>query len=342
MKKRSVLSFIVSLLIVLGLVLGALFFLNNTVNETPDKEDVFVTIPTLKDALEKKRFLHISDLNSEHFGKEQEGLKKLIEGQRYAAVFFTGDMLGKRNDPTAFAELLRVFPKDTAMFFIAGDDDPPVFENGDYAPWIRYLESFGVKYLDSPELIKSGKERIWVCPFDILLMDLKESRKSYEKTLSKAQDDSDPIQLKLAQKRLSIIERAERAQLEMLSTDSYICLSHIPLGESDLSLIYDLKSEETKLKNFPGVLSLILSGHFNNGQWHLPFVGPLFKPEHELFSEYGILAKHKKLSGFLQVRGIAQHISPGLSTSSIYPAYASFRLFNRPMISYVILTQNLR
>lgn len=312
-------------------------FLNKTINQNPEREYVDIRIAGLDSRLEGKRFLHISDLNSESFGENQEKLEKLLKSDRISAVFFTGDILGKRNDFSAISNLVRFLPNDLPMYIIAGDDDPPIYENGDYAFWIKKLAELNVKYLDAPEKLVINGVNVWICPFESLVLDVEQSRASYLKTIEEAKDKPElEDSASIAKIRLDVLEKTEKAMFEMLATDSYIALSHVPLTENDISMLYESKNKKNK---FPGQLSLVLSGHFINGQARLPFLGSLYyPPQYEQIVDDDDIENGKRLSGLFYMSGVAQHISPGLSYTSVYNSRLNCRFLNKPKLSYLTIS----
>lgn len=321
-----------------------IFLLNRTINNNPEREYVNITIPSLNPKLENKRFLHISDLNSESFGEEQQRLEKLLKSDRISAAFFTGDILGKKNDLKAVSALIKHLPKDLPMYIVAGDDDPDVYENGDYAFWIKRLAELNVKYLDAPEKLTINGVNVWICPFESLVVDIDESRASYLKTIEEAKENSSLSEsASIAKIRLNALERTEKAMLEMLADDTYIALSHVPVSEDDISMLYDIVSREKHKTKFPGRINLILSGHFINGQARIPLLGSLYyPPQHEKFVDDSEVEGGKRLSGLFYMSGVAQHISPGLSYTSVYNSKLNFRLFNKPKISYLTLSASYK
>jgi len=78
--------------------------------------------------------------------------------------------------------------------------------------------------------------------------------------------------------------------------------------------------------------SLILAGHYNGGQWRLPFAGAIYVPE------LGWFPKDSLVQGLSYVEGIPQHISPGLGSDPHYE-YMPGRVFNPPVMTRIVLTR---
>ena len=77
----------------------------------------------------------------------------------------------------------------------------------------------------------------------------------------------------------------------------------------------------------------MLAGHYNGGQWRLPWGGAVYVPELGWFPE------DERVTGLDYLAGIPQHISPGLGSDPHY-TYQPGRLFNPPKLTRIILTGN--
>ena len=78
---------------------------------------------------------------------------------------------------------------------------------------------------------------------------------------------------------------------------------------------------------------LILAGHYNGGQWRIPFFRAVYVPELGWFPEDSLVR------GISYPGGIPQYISPGLGASGAYPV--RFRMFNTPAVTVLTLTTKL-
>ena len=78
--------------------------------------------------------------------------------------------------------------------------------------------------------------------------------------------------------------------------------------------------------------SLILAGHYNGGQWRIPFVGAIYVPE------LGWFPKDQEIQGLSYVNGIPQYISPGMGSDPHYE-HQPGRVFNNPVITKITLTR---
>ena len=124
----------------------------------------------------------------------------------------------------------------------------------------------------------------------------------------------------------------EQIRKEILPTDIQVALTHTPLTRE---YVADLVSWGGKEDTFSmRYASLILAGHYNGGQWRLPFVGAVHVPELGWFPE------DSKIVGLSTVNGIPQYISPGLGTSAA-AGLPPIRLFNTPTVTLITLTSKL-
>ena len=331
------------LLLILGLVLGL-----NLVNNTyASLEETHVTVAGLDKELEGFKILHISDLHGRFFGEQQQRLFQLIRLERFHAVCLSGDMVGKKGDPRALLQLLDQLPQDVPVFLIAGDDDPePLLTRGTgesaKADYITQAEQKGAIYLDSPQFVQMGKRRVWFSPASLYTTDLAaadyalHNRKTEMTQTGEAAAQDGAARMRAVDYQLEVLARVETAKAEMDIKDAYVLLSHLPLDGEQAATLHEGDGTERKALNFPGLVSLIVSGHWNDGQWRLPLWGPVYMPP-AAQEQSRWLPGNRALSGLGSVHGMAQHISPGLGTSSAYP-FPSFRLFNRPRVSLLTLS----
>ena len=109
-----------------------------------------------------------------------------------------------------------------------------------------------------------------------------------------------------------------------------VVLTHTPLSEEYLE---DLISWTSKEEPFSiRYARLILAGHYNGGQWRIPFVGAVYVPELGWFPE------DEEVRGLSYLQGIPQYISPGLGSDPHYE-HQPGRIFNSPTITKIILTR---
>lgn len=335
--------------LLLLLVLSGIF-LNYTMTRYPVRRADKATVLGLPRGLEGMRVLHLSDLHANVYGDNQQRLMDLVRHDNYRAVCMTGDMVGKSGNVQPLLQVLSAIPSDVPVFLIAGDEDPPPVletpqqEASPLNAWVRAAQQAGAIYLDSPYKMEVGKDIIWFCPANLLTADLTAAQFAMQERLKEVQAmpegaDRD-ARLLAVQYRLDVLERTTLAKREMLPQHTYIALSHTPLGEEAVSLIHHSQDGKVVMNNFPGTLSLILSGHLNNGQVRLPLLGALYAPPSEKWPG-GFLPPDRDITGLSSARGVVQYISPGLGTSRLYPWWASFRFLNPPAITVLTLTADI-
>lgn len=343
-KRPGCLLMLMLLLAVLALVFGLNAMNNGYV--TLVKEPV--TITGLDSTFEGFRVLLISDLHGRRLGAEQQRLRDALRLESYRAVCLTGDMVGPSGDPEPLLELLRVFPEDVPVYLIAGDEDPqPLAAAADgqvKAPYIRAAEEAGAIYLDSPQRLTIGKRSLWFMPATLYTTDLVQARFALEQRRQELTALLQPTaenqgQLKVVAYQLAVLDLTEAARKEMHPQDRYILLSHVPLDADLVSILHTGEGAERKAVNFPGTASLILAGHWNDGQWRLPLLGPVLPPPGA--RELQTWTRDGALSGQASVHGVPMYVSPGLGASIAYP-WRSLRLFNRPRITELTLTAAFR
>ena len=117
---------------------------------------------------------------------------------------------------------------------------------------------------------------------------------------------------------------------EFLSTDIQVVLTHTPLSAE---YVADMVSWAGKEDLFSmRYASLILAGHYNGGQWRIPFIGAIYVPE------LGWFPQDSQVQGLSYLEGIPQYISPGLGSDPHYERQPG-RIFNSPVITRIVLTR---
>lgn len=331
------------------MLIAAAAFLNGALNRFPVKRTERLRLTGVDKGVSGFKILHISDLNGRMLGAGQKQIEALIRHENYHAVCLTGDMVGKKGNVRPLLSLMKLLPRDVPVFLVAGDEDPTPVRSAPHegeealAPWVQEAVKAGAIYLDSPQKLAFEKHTIWFCPAELLTADMASAAAALEEKAKALEGKPQPLSeedsalLAAFRYRLDTFARAQAARQEMLPKDTYIALSHVPLGESALASIQGLRDGAVTMANFPGRLGLILAGHLNNGQVHLPFAGPVYVPRSEWTGEGGFFPGAKDMSGLTTVRGVDQYISPGLSVSDTYPWWARLRVLNAPAISVLTL-----
>jgi len=327
-------------------------------------EQVQVVIPGMDSAFEGFSILHISDLHGKRFGAKQQQLKRALDNVHFDAVCITGDITGQGTGPyDAFYELLEILEPSAKrpVFFVAGDDDPPALigEPGAtadvLAEFIIGAQRRGAIYVDAPQRF-NGTDRlravgksVWIMPGSLLGLDLKNAQDQYENQLRKDQESENAnspgikARERLIKHQLEVLERAQAAYDPespdyMQPGDLRVALVHTPLRPDFIRTLQNAGGANTAGSAYARVLDLVLAGHYNGGQVRLPFIGPVYVPGDDL-PRSGWFPGNRRVQGLSQVSGIAQHISPGLGTSSAYSV--PIRLFNSPRVTVLRLTSSL-
>ncbi|NLD52429.1 MAG: metallophosphoesterase [Clostridiales bacterium] len=337
--------------LLLPLLLAAVLGLNALNNSYVSLDTQSVTVPALPKALENFSILHLSDLHAAWFGENQQRMGQLLRLERYQAVCLTGDMVGRTGNVQPLLALIDLFPNDVPVFLIPGDDDPPPLHHqsqegdGIRADYIVKAQEHGAIYLDSPHLVERDGGRVWFCPAGLYTTDLRAARFALEErqqdllTSAEGQTDKGRNALAAVRYQLEALVRTDAAREQMQPGDFTVLLSHFPLDADDIINLHQAEGDGRKMPSFPGTVALILSGHWNNGQWRLPLIGPLWLPGGRTGLD-GWLPDPQAVSGLATVHGVPQYISPGLGASGAYP-WQPFRLFNRPTVTLLKLTSRL-
>ena len=331
-----------AVLLLLPILLVAVWVLNVTVSQRVVLREMKLTVLNLPDDLEGFSILHISDLHGARFGENQKAVGTALGSTRCSCVVMTGDMLGENQDVEPVLELVALMPKDTPKFLIPGDTDGPMIVSkahsslSVYPDWVERLQEAGVQVLDLPVLITREKGRIWFVPEELYALDLEGMRNVYTKQLTELNGRTtsltpdDAARIRALEYELERIDKLAEIKKEFLPTDIQVVLTHTPLtGEYVADLVSWSQKEDIFSMRYAG---LILAGHYNGGQWRLPFAGAVYVPE------LGWFPDDKLVEGLSYVDGIPQHISPGLGSDPHYERQPG-RIFNGPEITRIVLTR---
>ena len=334
---RRILLLLLPLLIILVLVM------NVTVSRRVTLEELRLTILNLPEDLEEFSILHLSDLHGARYGEKQKAFATALANSRYSCVVMTGDMLGKDGDVQPLLELVALMPQDTPKFLIPGDTDGPVIESSAhsslsvYTEWAETLKAAGVQILDLPALVTRGKTgRIWFVPQELYALDLEGMRSTFKRQADDLNSRAtsltadDAARMRAMEYEVERIDKLEEIRKDILPTDIQVVLTHTPLSREFVGdLISWTAKEDLFSMRYAG---LILAGHYNGGQWRLPFVGAIYVPE------LGWFPKDEEVQGLSYLEGIPQYISPGLGSDPHYTNMPG-RIFNHPVITRIVLTR---
>ena len=331
-----------AVLIFVPILIILLCVMNVTVSGRVVLRDLRLTVLNLPKDLEEYSILHISDLHGAEFGRNQQEIDAVLGNTRYSCVVMTGDMLGKDGDVQPLLDLIDLMPKDTPKFLIPGDTDGDAVEMkahsslSVYTDWAEQVRAAGVQILDRPVLITREKGRIWFVPEDVYALDLNGMRNAVQKQLEDLNSRAasltpdDAARLRALEYEAERIETLAETRKEFLIEDIQIVLTHTPLSNDYVS---DIISWSDKGNPFSmRYASLILAGHYNGGQWRIPFVGAVYVPELGWFPEDDLV------QGLSYVESIPQYISPGMGSDPHYE-HQPGRVFNNPVITRIVLTR---
>ena len=327
------------------LLLAVTFFLSNfLISNGVKTEDTWVFIQNLPADLEEYSILHLSDLHGARYGDRQKAIATALGSRRYSCVIMTGDMLGNNQEIEPLLELIALMPAETPKYYIPGHDGDPVNEKAHgslsvYTEWAETLQKAGVQILDRPMSETRGKGTIWFIPAELYDIDLdmqetiyrRQIREMNERGTSLTADDA--ARIRALEYELERIEETRELKKQIRPEDIQIVVTHTPVTEEFIAPIIAWGSKEDTFSL--RYASLILAGHYNGGQWRIPFVGALYEPD------LGWFPPDEEIMGLNYVAGIPQYISPGLGSDPRY-TWQPGRLFNSPVVTRIILTRYAR
>ncbi len=331
-----------ALLVFLPLLAALLLVSNYIVSNRIRLEKVNLTILNLPADLEQYSILHLSDLHGAEFGERQKAVANALGTTRYSCVVMTGDMLGPDQNPDALLDLIALMPASTPKYYIPGDTDGDYLDSWAHDSlsvhtfWADRLREAGVTILDVPVAETRGKGTIWFVPEELYTLDLDRMEEVYTAQLADmnrratALTADDAARRRVLEYELDRMRRIREAREQFRPEDIQIVLTHVPLTED---YVRDMMSwggkEDVFSMRYAG---LILAGHYNGGQWRVPFRGALYVPELGFFPEEGLI------QGLSYVEGIPQYISPGMGSAPQY-GNLSGRVFNPPAVTLITLSR---
>ena len=334
-----------TILLLLPIVIAAVCVLNVTISRRVILEEVRLTVLNLPDDLESYSILHLSDLHGARYGEKQKAFATALGTTRYSCVVMTGDMLGKDGDVEPLLELIALMPADTPKFLIPGDTDGSIVESkahsslSVYTDWAEKLMAAGVQILDRPVLITREKGRIWFVPEELYALDLEGMQNVFQKQIRDLNDRAtsltadDAARIRALEYELQRINELQEIRKEFLPTDIQVALTHMPLTRDYVAYLVSCGGKEDPFSM--RYTSLILAGHYNGGQWRLPFVGAIHVPE------LGWFPDDSQVQGLSYPEGIPQYVSPGLGSDPHYE-YQPGRVFNQPVMTRIVLTRKAK
>ena len=331
-----------TLLLLIPLLVLTFFITNFIVSGRVRLEEVRLTVLNLPPDLEEYSILHISDLHGARYGENQQAIQSAIRNTRYSCVIMTGDMLGEDGDAEPLLELIALMPADTPKYLIPGDMDGNIVDTNahgslsPYADWALKLHEASVHLLDRPMSETRGKGTIRFIPDEVYTLDLDVTESVYRKQLAALNERAaslsadEAARIRALEYELQRVEELRTLKKEFAPEDIQIVLTHTPLTEEYVKSMVSWTDKKTVFSI--RYASLILAGHYNGGQWRIPFAGAVYVPE------FGWFPEDNRIQGLSYVDGIPQYISPGLGSDPHYE-YMPGRVFNPPVITKITLTR---
>ena len=331
-----------AILILIPLLVLTFVITNIAVSRRVRLEEVKLTVLNLPVDLEEYSILHLSDLHGARLGEAQKAIRTALGNTRYSCVVMTGDMLGENADTGPLMELLDILPEDTPKYLVPGDMDGNFIDTNahgslsPYADWALELQQAGVILLDRPVSETRGKGTIWFVPEDIYTLDLDVTESVYKKQLAELRGKRDSLSADDAARIRALEYETERIveirtlKQEFKPEDIQIVLTHTPLTEEYVKSMTSWSEKENVFSI--RYASLILAGHYNGGQWRIPWKGAAYVPELGWFPE------DSQIMGLGWLGDVPQYISPGLGSDPHYE-YQPGRVYNPPVMTKIILTR---
>ena len=324
-------------------ILAIAFFLGNfLVSRRVVLEERKITILDLPNDLEQYSILHISDLYGARYGEKQKVFENTLGNIRYSCVVMTGDMLGENQDVEPLLELVALIPEDTPKYYIPGDTDGGYLDDrahsslSAYSDWAIRLMEAGITILDRPVSETRGKGTIWFIPEELYNMDLDMAEWNYTQQMKGLNSRStsltadDAARIRVLEFQLERIAEIKESMKQIQTGDIQVVLSHKPLEKDYVDKTFSWTDKEDIFSI--RYARLILAGHYNGGQWRIPFIGAIYVPEK------GWFPKDEEIQGLSYIRETPQYISPGLGSAPQYK-WQPGRLFNSPVMTRIILTR---
>lgn len=353
-KPRSALSrnltYLIFLLSIFLIMAVALMVLNNA---SVTVEKLTVSIVGLPRDLEGYNILLVSDLHGRSFGTRQTSLLRTINGLSYNLLVFTGDMVGRSNDPQPFYDLLEGLSANRPAYFIAGDSDPdPLLDQARditgtleqlvLSDWVLGAQERGATYLSATTPVAVGASTLWLSPANQMSIDIQSTLATLKEEVELETEGTldgmevDRSNLPFSDWRYRQIQKLDEAVRQMNSEDTHIALSHYPPSQEYIDITQDLGAQEEEPYTYLPAVDLVLAGHYCGGGWKLPFIGALYVPN-SLLPRHGWLPAQEEVQGLRTLGSTQLYTSPGLSvTDRIF--LPNFRLFNPPTITLITLT----
>jgi predicted MPP superfamily phosphohydrolase len=237
-----------------------------------------INVPT---AFEGMRFVCLTDLHQNCFGRKNEKLIKQIRSCNPDTILIAGDMVTNSDTKNAgiALSLLRVLAMEYEVYYAPGNHElkwamASKYKHTGYEEYVEELKKLGVYYLDNAEIVlKKGKDLLQIVGLNLSLA-------YYNK----------------GGKPKKLLQEDLKQYIPSADQNSYtILLAHVPDYFEDY---------------VEWGADLILSGHNHGGIMRLWKLGGVISPRYQLFPKYdaGVFQKHHSV--MLLSRGLGTHTIP--------------------------------
>jgi uncharacterized protein len=260
-------------LIVIALIVYSFIYMNNNILWITR---VTIDSPKIGENFNGFKIVHISDLHSKSFGRNQQRIINKIRKLKPNIVVITGDIVdSKRYSEEAIIKLTNEISEDVPIYYSTGNHEA---WSGKFELSLqKKLINTGVNILrDESAIIERKGEKINILGIDDPSFDNNNYDMSYSSN--------------------SAVENAIEKALEQVDINNFsILLSHRP---------------ETFEVYARSGIDLVFTGHAHGGQIRLPFVGGLIAPNQGLLPRYDAGKYNQGYYNMIVSRGLGNSIIP--------------------------------
>jgi uncharacterized protein len=274
-RRRRGLMRLKKLIILIGeVVLMCLFlYLNNNMLSV---SNITITSPKIPNGFKDYKIVHISDLHSKSFGKDQKNIISKIDKLKPDIIVITGDIIDRKK-----------YNEENSIIFVreAIKIAPVYYCTGNHEAWSGKFEvslenrlaDEGVSILnDTSKVLSKSGEKINIIGVQDPAFNTNGYLESY--------------------KNSDIIEGSLKKATELIDRNEFnMLLSHRP----ELIDVY--------VKN---KIDLVFSGHAHGGQIRLPFIGGILSPNQGIFPKYTSGLYKKEWCNLIVSRGLGNSVFP--------------------------------
>lgn len=250
-------------------------------------EDKWITITDycyndrrIPEAFDGIKILHVSDLQSAYFGRNQKSLIRMAEKTNPDIIFFTGDLVDRnRTNLKASMSAIKQLQKIAPVYFVTGNHELAIEDKLD--DFYEEMENEGIVILsDDVTRITSGEQSLYIAGVsDETLCQCK---------LGKRRSDT-AINPEPLLKKISLITE------KIPGNEFLILLSHEP------QFFKQYVNEK---------IGLVFTGHAHGGQIRLPFTDGLFAPGQGILPKMTSGMRTKNKTTMIISRGLGNSVFP--------------------------------